>query len=134
MADFMYNKGRQRFATKLIDWINDTVRVYLVDGADYPAPDPTDEYLSSIPAGGRVAYADLLGKTATDGVCDADNTILTGVTGDPCEMLVLVLWTGDPATSALIVKLDSYSGLPVTPNGGNITITWPSDANKIFKL
>jgi hypothetical protein len=26
------------------------------------------------------------------------------------------------------------SGLPVTPNGGNITVTWDNGANKIFKL
>jgi hypothetical protein len=26
------------------------------------------------------------------------------------------------------------SNLPVTPNGGNITITWDAGVNKIFKL
>jgi hypothetical protein len=133
MADFMYNKARQRFATKLIDWVSDDIKAFLVDGSDY-SPDPTHEFLSSIPIAGRVASASLLDKSAVDGVCDALNTVLTGVTGDQCEMLVLVLDTGDPATSPLIVKLDSYSGLPVTPNGGNITIAWPNDANKIFKL
>lgn len=133
MADFMYNKARERFATAALDWVNDDIRVMLVDAADY-TPDPSHEFLSSIPIGGRVASAALADKTATDGVCDATDTVLTSVTGDQCEMLVLYKDTGDPATSPLIVKLDSYAGLPVTPNGGNITITWPPDANKIFKL
>jgi len=32
------------------------------------------------------------------------------------------------------LALATGSGLPVTPNGGNIVVTWDSGANKIFKL
>ena len=34
----------------------------------------------------------------------------------------------------LIAKIDTGTGLPVTPNGGPLTGVWDSGANKIFKL
>jgi hypothetical protein len=59
----------------------------------------------------------------------------TAVTGDPCEAIVIWQDTGVESTSRLIAYIDTASsGLPVTPNGGDITIAWDSGANKIFKL
>ncbi len=34
----------------------------------------------------------------------------------------------------LIAYIDTATGMPVTPNGGDITIAWDNGANKIFKL
>ncbi len=34
----------------------------------------------------------------------------------------------------LVAYIDSATGLPVIPNGGDITITWDSGANRIFAL
>jgi hypothetical protein len=42
--------------------------------------------------------------------------------------------TGTESTSLLIFYIDTATGLPCTPNGGNITVAWDSGANKIFKL
>ena len=42
--------------------------------------------------------------------------------------------TGDNATSPLIALIDSATGLPITPNGGDIIVVWDNGANKIFKL
>jgi hypothetical protein len=42
--------------------------------------------------------------------------------------------TGTAATSPLIAYIDTATGLPVTPNGGDITVTWDNGSNKIFKL
>ena len=57
-------------------------------------------------------------------------------TGSASAAEALVLWvdTGTPATSFLIAYFDTVTGLPVTPNGGDIQIVWDSGANKIFKL
>ena len=48
----------------------------------------------------------------------------------------LYLDSGSDSTSALIAYLysDYYSGLPITPNGGNITISWSATGNLIFSL
>jgi hypothetical protein len=34
----------------------------------------------------------------------------------------------------LIAYIDTATGLPVTPGGGDIDITWDNGSNKIFKL
>jgi hypothetical protein len=76
----------------------------------------------------------LSNKTVALGVADADDVLLSSVTGTSCEFIVIFQDTGVDATSRLIAYIDSAVGLPVTPNGGNITIQWDSGANRIFKL
>lgn len=78
--------------------------------------------------------ASLANKANADGICDADDVTFTSVSGDECEALVIYKHTGTDGTSQLIAYIDSATGLAVTPNGGNITITWDSGVNKIFKL
>jgi hypothetical protein len=56
------------------------------------------------------------------------------VSGASCESIVVYKDTGSAATSPLVAFFDTATGLPVTPNGGDIIITWDSGANKIFKL
>jgi hypothetical protein len=34
----------------------------------------------------------------------------------------------------LIARIDTATGLPVTPNGGDITVQWDAGADKIFTL
>lgn len=134
MSNALYDKGRNAFLTKAIDWVNDTIRVYLVDTDDYTVDLANHQYLSSVAAGGRVAYQVLASKTAVAGVADADDTVLSAVSGDTCEALVLCMWSGVDSSSPLIAYIDTATGLPVIPNGGDITITWDNGANKIFKL
>jgi hypothetical protein len=42
--------------------------------------------------------------------------------------------TGVEATSQLVALFDTAINLPITPNGGDITLTWSNDTNRIFKL
>jgi len=136
LANALYGKGREKFLMGDIHWDTDNIKAVLVDTNDYTVSIDTHEFLSSVAVGGRVATSgNLDGKTVTLGVADANDVTFTAVTGDVSEALVLILDTGDPATSPLIAYIDTVaSGLPVTPNGGNILIQWDSGANKIFKL
>lgn len=135
MADFLYDKGREKFLKGLIAWDTHDIKCVLADGADYSPSQSADEFLSAIAVAGRVATSgNFASKTTTAGVADAADVTLSSVSGDQCEMICIYRDTADPATSPLIAKVDTYTGLPVTPNGGNITIAWPNDANKIFKL
>ena len=43
-------------------------------------------------------------------------------------------YTGVDATARLIAYIDSATGLPFLPSGGNVAIQWDNGANKIFKL
>jgi hypothetical protein len=58
------------------------------------------------------------------GVFDANDTVFTALTGDPSESLILFKDTGSEATSALIQRYDTATGLPLTPNGADVTVIW----------
>lgn len=135
MANALYGLGREGFLGGDIDWDADTIKIVLVDSADYSLSIDVDQYLSAIAAAGRVATsAALSSKTKTLGVADAADITISSVSGDQFEYIVLFKDTGSASTSALIACIDSATGLPCTPNGGDITIQFDSGANKIFKL
>lgn len=135
MSNALYDKGREKFLNADIDWSADNIKVLLVDAADYTVNLTTDEFHSDIPSGAIVATSgNLASKTATAGVADAADVTLTTVTGDESEALVIFKDTGTSSTSPLIAYIDSATGLPITPNGADITIVWDNGSNKIFKL
>jgi hypothetical protein len=111
------------------------VKVVLVDSADYTYS-ATHQFLSDVTSAGRVATSgNLTTKSFTAGVFDADDVTFTAVTGDQSEALVIYIDTGTATTSRLMLYVDTASsGLPVTPNGGNITVTWDNGASKIAAL
>ena len=135
MGNALYDKGREGFLDGSIDWDTNDIRVILIDVADYTVNLATHTFLNEVPAISRVATSGALtSKTVAAGVADAADVVLAAVTGDPCEAIVIYKHTGVETTSALIAYIDSATGLPVTPNGGDITIQWDAGANKIFKL
>jgi hypothetical protein len=135
MASGLYAKGREGFLDGSIDWDTNTIKCVLIDTADYTVNLATHDNLDDVPAGARVGTPATLGtKTATDGVADAADVTFTAVTGDPSEAIVIWKDTGTESTSRLIAYIDTGTGLPVTPNGGDITIAWDNGANRIFKL
>lgn len=133
MANQQYAKARRAERSGDIDWVGNNWRVYLVDTNDYAVDIVNDEFLSDIPSGALVAYGDISGKTITAaGILDANDTTLTGVSGDISEALVVVQWSGSTSTSRLYLYIDTGSGLPFTPNGGNLLVQWSDGANKIL--
>jgi len=135
MANALYDKGREKFLTGAVSWSSDNIKCVLVDAADYTVNLSTHEFLSDVASGGRVATsANLASKTTTAGVADAADVTFSAVTGDQSEALVIYKDTGSAATSPLIAYIDTATGLPVTPNGADITVTWDNGSNKIFKL
>lgn len=134
MANVLYDPGREGFLDGSIDWDTDDIRCILGDTADYVFS-AAHKFLSSVPAGARVAVSGAFtGKTVTDGVADANDVTLPLVVGDQSEHIIIYKHTGSDATARLIAYIDTGTGLPVTPGGGDITIVWSSGANKIFKL
>lgn len=77
---------------------------------------------------------EILTKTQVTGTFDGTDLTYTAVTGATCEAIVLYRKNaGANTTWPLIAYIDTgVTGLPVTPNGGNITITW--NASGIFTL
>lgn len=108
----------------LPDWDADTFKAQLID-TGVGAVNLTDQDEADLPA--EVAEATLstitVGSVAT-GTVDAADTVFTSVSGNQSEEIVIYQDTGTPATSPLVVRFDTATGLPVTPNGGNITVVW----------
>lgn len=73
-------------------------------------------------------------KSYTNGTFDGADLTFTSVSGNTVEAIVLYRKNaGANTTWRLIAYLDTgFTGLPVTPNGGNITVTW--NASGIFTL
>lgn len=135
MANALYDRGRQGFLAGEIDWDANDIRIILIDEADDTIDLAVDEDLADRAGAARVATSSALGsKTTAAGVADAADVTLSSVTGDVSESIDIYQHTGTEATSLLIANIDTATGLPVTPNGGNITVQWDAGANKIFKL
>jgi hypothetical protein len=135
MANALYDNGRQGFLDGSINFASDNIKAVLVDLGTYTPNLATDANLSDIPSGARVSISpNLTSKTVTAGVADAADIVFSAVTGATVEAIVLFKDTGTPATSRLISFVDTMTGLPFTPNGGNVNLAWSNGANKIFKL
>lgn len=72
--------------------------------------------------------------TVTTGTFDGDNLTFTAVSGASVEALVIYRKNaGANTTWRLVAYIDTgVTGLPVTPNGGDITVTW--NASGIFTI
>lgn len=135
MSNALYDKGRQAFLEGSIAYLTDNIKAVLVDSGAYTVNLGTHQFLSDIASGARIATSgNLASKASTAGVASAANVTWAAVSGVQSEYVILYKDTGTATTSPLISFMDTATGLPVTPNGGDITVTWDTGANKIFKL
>ena len=135
MANTLYDYARQRFLEAQLNWMTDTIKVLLVDTGAYTTQTSVHQYLSDIPTSARIAGpVTLTSKSTTGGAADAADCTFTSVTGASIEAIVIYKDTGTESTSPLIAYIDTATGLPITPNGGDIIVTWDNGTNKIFKV
>jgi hypothetical protein len=137
-----------------VDWLGDNIKAVLVDirGGHYTVALSTDQFLSIIAtvdrqdaaAGFTTTSPNLSGKSASAGVAGATATTLPLVAADTRPLGAVVLYmdpfnTGSPSgtqagLSPLIAYIDTATGLPITPSGGDITLSWQQTTPNIFKL
>jgi hypothetical protein len=133
MTNAIYPKFKEALldASANVDLNDLTVKVALVDTDTYTYSAAHD-FLDDL--SGVVGTAQTIGNTTvTGGVFDGDNVTFSAVTGATVEALVIYIDTGNAATSRLVAYIDTgQTGLPVTPNGGDISVTW--SASGIFAL
>ena len=134
MANALYAKAKESLLKGEFALDVDNLKVALVDTNDYTVNLATHQFLTDVTGAGIVATsANLTGVTVTNGVLDASDVTLSGVSGDPSETLVIYQDTGVAGTSRLLAYVDTWSSAnPVTPNGGDITIQW--NASGILSL
>jgi hypothetical protein len=133
MANAIYPKFKEAILTGAANsnMSSGTVKVALVDTGTYTYS-ASHEFLSSL--SGRVGTDQTIGsKTFANGVFDGADVSFPSVSGASVEALVIYIDTGTAGTSRLIAFIDTgVTGLPVTPNGGDINVTW--NASGIFQL
>lgn len=134
MANALYPLWKQALLefTANNDLDGQTVKVALIDTGVYTYNSANQFWSSAVAA--VVGTPQTIGsKTFTNGVFDGADVTFTAVTGSSVEALIIYIDTGTAGTSPLVAYIDtSVTGLPVTPNGGNIAITW--NASGIFAL
>lgn len=111
----------------LIDFDANTIKGVLIDNGDVTVTSAHED-LDDIDVS-PVATATLSVSGTSGGVVTLTGALtFTSVTGDSAEQLSVYKDSGAAATSPLAITWDSAStGLPVTPNGGNIVATWGSN-------
>jgi activator of HSP90 ATPase len=105
----------------------------LIDTADYTYNSAHDFYSDAV-AGEVGTPQRITSPTVTNGTFDGGDLTFSSVSGDVVEALVIYRHNaGANTTWPLVCYIDtSVTGLPVTPNGGNITVTW--NASGIFAI
>jgi hypothetical protein len=138
MSNFVYNKAKEKFLGKLLDWgvgpLGDTFKAVLLTNAYTPSVNHTS--LSDVPVAARIGTsAALIGKNLTNGVASANPASFTGLptsVGANIRYIVIIKQnTGDTdAQSFLIAFMDTATGittgLPVTQSIA--TIEWALDS------
>lgn len=143
MANSFYNaflNGILGAHATRVDLDTDPVGMALVDnGSADGAPDAAaDDFWDDQDAGLIGSIYTLAAKDIGGaGAGVFDNTTnpapaFTAVSGATVESLVFFKHTGTPSNSNLICWFDTATGLPLTPNGGDVNVTF--NASGIFKI
>jgi hypothetical protein len=144
MTNALFDPGREGILDGTISHSVASIKVLLVRGYTFSA---AHKFVSDVTgAGGTIAAtsAALSSKTFTNGVFNAANLApaFAAVTANGSNHILILIQSSavtggaDVATSAqrVIGYIDTATGLPVVPNGGDVNITWDTGTNKIFKL
>ncbi len=105
-----------------IDIVTGDLKAALVD-TDVYVYSAADKFLTDL-SGVVGTSVSLATKVVAGGNFDSANPTWASVTGATVEAVVHYIDTGTPGTSRLVAYIDEgVTGMPVTPNGGDITFT-----------
>lgn len=134
MANLLYPLWKQELVKATANTpLTGVIKVALVDTGTY-VYNAAHQFYSSM-SGVAGTPQTLATKTYVNGVFDAADITYTAVSNGAvtCEALIFYCDTGVAATSPLIALIDTgITNMPVTPNGGDITIVW--NASGIFQV
>lgn len=146
MTNVLFDPGREGFLLGEINWsATPTIKCSLVRAYTFSA---AHKFVADATGAGAVLIATvaLTGRSGGSGIANASSPVVyTAVAAQPgnasaTSMLIFMSSAvgggADVAASAqrLIGYIDSATNLPVIPNGGDISISWDTGSNKIFKL
>lgn len=143
MANLLYNTGRIGFLTNVvvgdhddpIDWVEDEIHAALVDNTYVSTASETNTNFGDVLAN-VVATEELTGRAVSStGQAVANNTTFSAVSGsDVYGVVVYKVEGADEADWPLIGFFDTGVGLPISPNGGDITVLWNGGGGEVFRI
>jgi hypothetical protein len=131
MSNRLYDVSRQGYLTGTLDWDSDSMKAALLS-ISYSPNYSTDQHFSDVSTFQVGSSVALTSVTSGAGVAEAANVTFTAVTGLQVGSVVVYKDTGTPSTSPLIFLVNTGTGLPVTPDGTDIVVSWFS--GQIFVL
>lgn len=142
MSNSLSDKGREAFLVGSVNWGGNLATwVPYIVGSWAPSivGASSNRFLSDIGSGvWRARGTYLTSQAPITGVASAANTVVpaVGSAGSATAVyIVLVNETGASQSSLLGAVIDTATGLPFLPNGGDIQISWDaSSGNCLFKL
>jgi hypothetical protein len=140
LSNVLFNTAKEGFLAGEIDWDTAVFKVLLVRSYAGVA---SHKFVSDVTgAGGVVAAtsAALTAKTLVSGVADAADITFTAAAANASGHGLLVIQSSavgggaDVAATAqrVVAWFDTGTNLPITPNGGDITVQW--NASGIFSI
>ncbi len=137
MANRIYPKYKEALMNgdTDVDLTSGSVKALLVDTDGYTFL-ASHVFKSDVPTSAITAISsNISGGTVASGVFDCTTVTWVAASGDQSEAIIFFVHDGTPSgdSSRLVCYLDTgQTGLPVTPNGGDITFT-PSTVG-VFEL
>ncbi len=141
MANAVFPKAKEGFLDGGIDLDTAVIKVALVRGYTYSS---SHEFVSDVTATGTLhaTSAALSSIDVANGVFDAADVTFTTPSTDSNDHSLLIFQSSavgggsDVAASSqrVIAWIDTGTGIPIKPAGGDITVVWDNGSNKIFSL
>ena len=132
MPNGLYKSYRAQLLEGVLTLSTEALDVALIDAGTLDPLLETHDFYDDIVAGEIARFSDLASKTVTDGIFDAADVTFTTVSGATVEDFSIFEDDTTDGTSSLIVNFDTATGLPLTPNGADVTLQFDGGANKIF--
>jgi hypothetical protein len=134
----LFPKWKEKLLTMddAIDFNTATIKARLTTSAD--APDDTDDFISDVTKYPGTTDQTVAFSSATNGAFKSSSPTITFSTVTPdgsntATGVVLFSDTGGAESTDPVICWIKF-GSPVTPNGGNITVTWDTSPDYIFQI
>lgn len=142
MANFLYDKAKEKLLNGQINWLSDEFKVCLVSSA-YSVNQKEHETLGEIFSTARIAISSALTqKEATSGIAKAADVTISSVPNVVIKALVIFKVAPSLENSPLVAYIDTAGGIGdtgLTPTSGTVKIEWKrasvgNTKGEIFKL
>lgn len=137
MANFLYPVFKRKLMEGTVNLTTDTLRMGLFTASALPTAASSAVDIATIVNNSTINLKDaiLTGKMiegTTSAVFDCSDPTFSTVSGG--EVTCVIVWKEDGVVKLPIAYIDSGSGLPFTPTGGNVIINISNSATKLFAL